>query len=181
MNTYGFSATNTALDKLVADLQAIEWTPLSGPVQSAFNKVSLFDMSNLAVALRELMTFVGRVCFVVHDSERFENSRPGSGRELRTRQTRSITLLISDKQIANRQIALFGDATNPGALALKDLVLDSIVGLLVPGVFVQPEHGEQMILSEKARAELTGRVAFALGLQIVGGNIITDLGPQPIP
>ena len=178
-NTYGFSNTNTALTALADKLTALQWTPEGGPAQNAFAKVALFDMTNLAVALRELMSYADRVCLIVHDSERFENEH--KNRELRTRQRRDVQLLIADRQIANRQAALSGDNKTPGVLALKDIVLGAVVGPLVPGVFIQPEHGEQMILSEKARAELTGRVAFVLGLQIVGGNIITDLGPQPIP
>jgi len=121
-----------------------------------------------------------RACFIVHDQERFVSER--IARELRVRQERDVSLLIVDRAIANRQTALFGDGVNVvGVLNIKDAILNSVVGLLQPGIFCKPVHGEQLVLEKKVRDELQGRVAFTLDLCLVGGNVIVDLGPQPIP
>jgi ribosomal protein S13 len=173
---YGLYDTIGALNALKTKLQAVQWNGAA-----AFVTVAMFDMSNLVVALQELLAIGDRVCLIVHDQERFENER--RGRSLHTKQVRDIALLIADRNITNRQKALFGDADIPlpGALALKDAILNGVVGLLQPGMFIQPMHGEQIVLEKKVRDELQGRVAFTLGIQLVGGNIITDLGQQPIP
>lgn len=196
MNTYGFQPTVNALQVLQAALQAIPLSAVGVTADNtnttadsttqtadnaglAFQKVAMFDMSNLVVALQELITYANRVCLIVHDNERFTNEK--KGRQLFTRQTRQVSLLMADRHFANRQKALFGDKGTPGVLALKDAVLGEIVGLLEPGVYVQPVHGEQMVLEQKIRETLQGRVAFMLVVELVGGNIITDLGVQPIP
>jgi hypothetical protein len=182
-NNYGFTDTNAALQLLLAKLTALQWQPPApGAPQPAFSKVALFDLSDLVVALRELMSFENRICLVVHDLEQFVNRR--EGQELHTCQHRAVTLVMSDRYVGNRQTALSGDGaagTTPGVMALKDLVLASIVGLLQPGMYVQPEHGDQMLFQQKVRDELQGRVAFTLGLTLIGGNVITPLGRQPIP
>lgn len=196
MNTYGFQPTIAALQTLQTKLQAIP-IPLLGATADttastadsttatadnaslAFQKVAMFDMSNLLVALQELVTYTSRVCLIVHDTEQFENEKKGT--QLHVRQRRNITLLIADRHFANRQKAMFGDGTTPGVLALKDAVLNNVLGLLAPGIYCQPIHGEQMVLEQKVRDQLQGRVAFTLGLELVGGNVIIPLGPQPFP
>lgn len=174
----GFLSTVSALEALQAKLKCLR----IGNDQ-AFVTVALYDMSNLLQALTELIAIGDRVCLIVHDQERFDNAR--AGRELRSRQMRDVMLLIADRNVASRQKALFGDPASvppqPGVLALKDLILNHVVGLLQPGLYCQPMHGEQMVLEKKIRDELQGRVVFTMGLQIVGGNVIVDLGQQPIP
>jgi hypothetical protein len=175
--SYGFLSTSAALQLIASKITAIQYN--GGP---CFSKVALFDMTNLATALTELFSYGNRVCFIAHDTENFMNKK--EGRVLHCRQTRDIHLLISDRQIANRQFALFGDPNSvntPGAFALKDLVLNNILGLIQPGMYIEPVSGEQMILEKKTREELQGRAAFTLSLRLIGGNVDIDLGQQPIP
>jgi hypothetical protein len=177
-STYGFSATGTALTALQAKLLALQWNGAA-----AFASVNVFDMSNLVVALQELISYANRQCLIVHDVERFECSRKGT--QLDVRQRRTIVLLISDRHQGSRQKAMLGDAAGvpptPGALALKDVVLNGIVGLLEPGMYIEPVAGEQMVLEQKVRDQLQGRVAFSLTLRLVGGNVVVNLGQTPIP
>jgi hypothetical protein len=174
--SYGFQDTVTALETLQEKLQAIQYE--SAPLFQA-EAVRIFDMTDLAAALLELLNFSNRICLIVHDREKFRNEKKGN--ELHTWQTRDLVLLIADRHFANRQTALIGDGDKtPGALKMKDMVLGEVVGLLQPGMFIQPIDGEQLVLQQKERAQLQGRVAFSLGLQLVGGNIITELGRQPI-
>ena len=170
----GFLSTKTALLVLKKKLES-----LTLGNDKAFESVEMFDMSNLLAALQELFKFGDRICLIVHDQEQFTNAR--AGRELRCRQSRDVVLMIGDRHIANRQKALFGDETTPGAFSLKDTVLNSVVGLLEAGIYCEPLRGEQMVLEKKVREELQGRVVFSLTLRLHGGNVIVDLGQAPIP
>ena len=72
------AALNAVKDKLVA----LQWTPPSGPAVAAFGNVALYDMTDLAQALRELLAFKDRVALVIHDSESWEHAV--EGQELRS-------------------------------------------------------------------------------------------------
>jgi|GEM_PF-2659667 hypothetical protein len=177
-NLYGLHDTVAVLNALQAALQAVQWN--NAP---AFDKVDFFDMSDLLKALQEVFNFANRVCVIIHDREHFESEKKGN--ELHVRQTRTVGLIIADRNIGNRKFALMGgDPQNKtaGALSLKDAVLNGIIGLLPgqPGILVKPDTGEQMLIQAKVRDELQGRVAFTLQFTLEGGNAIFPIGRQPI-
>lgn len=173
--SYGLSDTVGALTALKTKLEAIQYQ-----AAPAFGKVAMFDMTNLQVALMELLTASSRVCLIVHDVETFETKK--NGQSLDVRQSRELSLLVADRHFANRQIALFGDGDKtPGALKLKDLILNNVLGMLQSGMYCEPIHGEQLVLEQTIRDQLNGRVGFILGLRLVGGNVTIPLSRQPIP
>ncbi|HXG46044.1 MAG TPA: hypothetical protein VNO52_00335 [Methylomirabilota bacterium] len=172
-------STVAALTALKTRIAAVQWEG-----RDAFDKVELFDMTDLPRALRELLTFGNRVCLVILDFESWETET--FGQELRAHQTRALELLIADRHWGNRQLALIGGDDTPGALALKDLVLPAVFGLLVAGtntasgLYCVPGDGELIELQDKARDELAGRIVWRQGLRITGGLLRAQLGKRPI-
>jgi hypothetical protein len=180
----GFTNTVTALNLLQAKIQALQWN--NAP---AFGQVSIFDATDFLVALRELMAFADRICIIIHDRERYISTRKGTVLDIR--QHRDVTLVMADRHLL-RTKALMGDPAppapgipTPGAFNLKDLVIQpapaGIIGLLQPGMYIEPLEGEQMILTQKVREELQGRVAFTMSIRLWGGNVLVPIGIQPIP
>lgn len=177
-----FTPTITVLTALKAKLEALEWTPAAGPAEPAFQKVALFDVDDLSTALKDLLVFKDRACFILLDADRCDNELVGT--KILSRQTRTVALLITDRDYGKRADALVGDATRPGVLALKDLILDpanEIIGDLVTGVAVLPGTGSPMRITGEQRDNLTGRLAYELDLELRGGFMEVRLnGPGPI-
>lgn len=177
-----FTATVSVLAALQAKLEALEWTPATGPAEPAFQKVALFDVDDLATAIKDLLVFKDRACFILLDAERCDSELAGN--KVVSRLTRTVALLITDRDYGKRADALVGDATRPGVLALKDLILDpdnEIIGDLVTGVAVLPGFGSPVRITGEARDNLTGRLAYELDLELKGGSLVVALtGPGPI-
>ncbi len=179
--------TLTVLDALKAKIEALQWVPAAGAAEAAFQKVALFDMSDLETALQELLIFDGRVCVIVLVSEQFENGA-GGGLKLIMRQLRHVSLLIADRDYGNRQNALTGSETSPGVLALKDLVLSGqVLGLLTSGapavslgITVTPTQGAFVRLVDQTRENLAGRLCWEQDLELRGGYLEALLGPGPV-
>src|SRR4051812_6913316 len=117
-----FKSTLDVLNALKAKLEALTWTPAGGVAEPAFKKVELFDITELDTAMSELFIFKDRVCLVVLDSENYENDTLTSTKLL-SKQTRSVALVIADRNFGKRQRALIGSDGSPGVLVLKDLIL----------------------------------------------------------
>ena len=97
-------------------ISALRWK-----YERAFTWVARYDRSDLAAALEEGQTVADRICLLVYEGDRFENIH--HGRRLHVRRTAQVSLLIADRKSASRAAAVFGSPDNPGAVALKDLVL----------------------------------------------------------
>lgn len=174
-------STNDILSALEQRLLALRWD--SAP---AFSWVSRTDRSDLATALEEGQTTADRLCLVVYEGDRFENVH--HGRQLHVRRTAQVSLLIADRQAASRTVAVFGSSDTPGAVILKDLVLglassdgDTAVpvsGLLLNTAFVQPISAVPIPLDERLSA-LSGRGAWLIRLEIIGGQRQLELGQPP--
>lgn len=182
INSMAFKPTITVLNVLKARLEALQWTPPGegAEPEPAFERVELFDMSDLEAALRELLVFKGRCCFIILDSERFDNST--EGQKLLSRQVRTVVLMIADRNYAKRQKAMVGDSSTPGVLVLKDLVLNgeanapekSVLGLMKSGaenlgVVAVPVSGSFVGLRDEGRDNLPGRLAWSIDLELRGG------------
>jgi hypothetical protein len=175
--------TKDVLTTLKTKLAALQWTPTGGPAEAAFHHVEIFDMSDLVVALQELLALEGhRVCLIVHDSESFENEV--KGRDLHCRQSRQVRLVLADRHWTERQAAMLGDTatpqTTPGALKLKDITLPAVCGLLQDGIRCEPGSGELALLQSSDRADLAGRIVYFQDLTLAGGELKFDLGNKPI-
>ena len=172
-----FCSTIAALEALKTKLEALQWTPPveGGVAAAAFERVEIFDISELETALTELRVFKGRVCFIILDTETFTTE--GGPTKLIVRQTRQVAILIADRDYGARQRALVGSAASPGVLGLKDLVLNgeadapqkSILGSLVDGVACVPTNGTVMELRGEQRDDLAGRVVCEQDVELRGG------------
>jgi hypothetical protein len=186
-----FTNTLTVLNALKAKLEALQWTPQAGPAEAAFKRVDLFDISEIETALEELFVFKDRVCFVILDSEHFDNEATTSTKVI-SKMTRSVALLIADRNYGKRQKALIGTDASPGVIALKDIVLNgddrpdsSVIGLLRDGVtdlrvYCRPVNGVFIRLQDKKRENLAGRIVYEQDIEIRGGFFEATLGRGPI-
>ncbi len=174
-------STLDILNALEERLSALRWQ-----YERAFTWVARYDRTDLAAALEEGQTAADRVCLLLYEGDRFENIH--HGRRLYVRKTAQVSLLIADRQSASRAAAVFGSPENPGAVALKDLVLGlwprfasdpiPVPGLLLNTAFVQPISAVPLSLDDRVSA-LSGRGAWLVRLEIIGGQLNLDLGQSP--
>jgi hypothetical protein len=163
-----------ALQTAVKAAQMI--APFNGP---AFGNVALFDSENLVAAFQYLLIVEQRVCVIVPLEERWENiSKQG---RLITKRVLPVMLLVSDRDIASRQVALYGDNTTPGAFALRDLVLAAVTGQLISnpsGVICEPASCCVMSVKDTEQ-KLPNRITVGLEVNCRGGWIESQLDPGP--
>lgn len=126
---------------------------------AAFDKVAVFDLQNLAVAMEELFAYSNRIALIALDA--VDHNSSVLGRTLRVAQSLSITILFSDRRYSDRQKALMGDSTTPGALFLQTLLVNAVTGELPNGGVVQPRAGRLVALENADRTNETGRIVFA--------------------
>ena len=169
------------VEALGAVLLALQWTPAGGSAESAFQSVKLFDLDALAAALSELIVSQERVCFIVPGDERFTARAESPARLVMTR-TLPVALLLSDRVLGDRQAALYGTDTNPGAFSLLELALPAVTGVLLAnprGVLVKPVTAAVVTVKDEART-LPGRACVELDLDCTGGTLSASLGAGPI-
>lgn len=154
--------TSQLLPPLKALLEGMTWNE-----EPLFQKVEYFTHTNLPRALNELRIFKHRVALIIPDMDDYRPRR--SGRTLYMEPIRKIYLVFADRDYGRRQDAATGDADTPGVIAMKDQVEDLVAGhdLGLRGVVVMPRDGETMtIQSDEDRAQLTGREAWLMNLEI---------------
>lgn len=169
---------NDIVSELVSRLQALQWTPDSGPAEPAFGSVLPFDSTDLADAFSTLLASKQRVALVVYTGESYETER---GIRLSVRRTVSVSLVISDRVIGKKNHATFGGPTNPGAIRLVSLVLPAITGRIIPnpeGIDCVPVRADLLDIDETTK-KLPNRVACLLDLDCFGGAI--DSATQVAP
>lgn len=179
-------STAVVLAALEARIGQLRWG-----AEPAFQMIATYDFRDLNAALEELQTASDRLCLILFEGEQFGNSR--SGRQLTVRRNLRVTLLLADQHRANRPSAVFGAPGTAGAVVLKDIVLGlhregtgpdgepgrSVLGLLVPPCVVQPVASAPVSWSED-NSRRSGRGAWLLLLEIIGGQLTCDLGQPPI-
>lgn len=180
------SSTEQLLDAVQACLEQLRWEG-----EPAFGRVARFDQLDLAVAVEELQATADRLCLLVYEGDRYETHH--AGRQLHVRRTALVSLLMADRQVANRIESVFGGPGLPGVVALKDLVLGfcawppapgdyrpkPVTGRLFPGVYVRPVSALPLPRDDRPDV-LVGRRAWVVRLELVGGQLDFDLGQQPI-
>ncbi len=172
-------STVTVLNALKTKLEAVQWTPTGGSATAVFQKVGIFDLTDIVPALNELFAFGERVCFVILEGEDFREEKVGQ--EMRYHQQRRVSLIFSDRNWGDRQLALLGDTTTtPGALVLKDLLMPGVTGILVDGVYAAPESGELIELHDQARQDAPGRIVYRQPFVLTGGMLAFHLGKKPL-
>lgn len=172
-------STKDALDALVDIIQQLEWESPNG-TQSAFGRVELFDDLDLGSAFKRLLLAESRICLVIYSTDQFENQR--ADRQVLIRRKQQVYLIFTDRVIGKRTDALLGTAGNPGLLALRDLILPAVAGLLLPqpkGIVCLPVNGS-LLQVEDTDKKSPGRMAYLLEIELQGGWIKVDVGRSPI-
>lgn len=151
---------SAALLEIVTALTALR-LPVDpyGADVAAFDKIKIFDLQDLAKAMEELFLYSNRIALIGLDSVGHENLI--SGRTLKTARSLDVTVIMSDRRYSDRQKALMGDTTTPGALLLQKLVVDGVAGELPSGTIAQPGTGRLVALENEKRKDETGRILFA--------------------
>jgi hypothetical protein len=148
----------------------------------AFGTVGIFDVVDLEEALRAFIAAKDRVAVIVFDGANFDNDINGT--DAISLQTRSVRILVSDRVMgADRRKALFGDADHPGAMALADLVVEQLSGVLIAnpqGVYLRPVGVESLVVSDKQASQNPGRRGYVVHFEARGGKMMKDLGRGPI-
>jgi hypothetical protein len=167
--------TRDVLLGIQSRLAAVQWTPAVGGPVAAFAKVEIYDLRELLTAMKELLGLADRVALVVYENGEFETVQ--RGREEYARETRRVAILVADRNWGDRRKGWMGDDQAPGAYALADLVVESLRGQLgeLP-VWLRPTRVEPMMISGSERQNLVGRGVMIVSLDVVGGEIQTDLG-----
>ncbi len=160
--------TVEVLNALQAHLSAVQYAG-----SPAFDQVELYDLADLAQAIKDLLLVKNRICLVVLDSESWEPER--KGQQLICRQAREVTLLVADRHWASSRVALLGNVQTAGVLGLKDALLPELTGLITAKVFAQPGLGELMKVSDGKQHRIAWRQPFTL----IGGSLAADIGIQP--
>lgn len=166
----------TAIPQLIANLQAIVWS-----AQPAFQRVELFTTADPLEAFESLLIAQGRACIVVWGGDDFTDAV--SGAELRGACRTEITVMFVSTVIGDLRAALLGNDTAPGLFALRQLVLPAVTGVLIPSVaFLRKIDGTPVIIRQRSKGNQLSRsrVAYALTLEMSGGEIYAPLGYKPI-
>ena len=149
-----------ALNELAAAVAEMR-LPLGVPWQgaAAFDKVNIFDLQDLSKAMEELFLYANRIALIGLDA--VDHANEVTGRRLRTERTLAVTIVVADRRFSDRQKAMMGDASTPGALFLEKLLVDALAGELPGGAVVQPGAGRLVLLEHAQRDAGTGRIIFA--------------------
>ena len=155
----------TALNEIVTKLTALQMPiTFADPQVDAFDKVNIFDLQDLAKALEELFLYSNRIALVGLDG--VSHSNRVSGRSLIVERSLDVTVLIADRRFSDRQKAMMGDATTPGAVLLQKVVVDDLAGELPSGAVVTPGQGRLISLEFEKRTNETGRILFAQDFRV---------------
>lgn len=158
----------TAVNELVTKLTALKLPASYDATEpAAFDKVKIFDLQDLAKALEELFIISNRVCLVGLDA--VNDITSVQGRNLIVERSISVALIMSDRRYSDRQKAMMGDVTTPGAIYLETLVVNGLAGELTSGSIAEPGDGRLLGLEAANRDNQTGRIVFVKNLTITLG------------
>lgn len=138
------------------------------PDVKLFDKVEFYSMPNLVKGLEELRLFKKRICLIIPSGDDFENELQGG--DLHCEATYDFELLIADRNYGKRQDAATGDDvgpnTNPGVVAMKDIVVEKLfgqsLGFLPRRLNLRPVGGQALLLTAKERDDASGREAWQM-------------------
>jgi len=185
MSTSFLIRTVPILEAIKSRLEEMTWTPTGGGAVLAFGQVIIFDLKDLASALRELLAVEDRVALIVYEGDRWDNE--ANGQSLTSTLTREVTVIVSDRQLGDRSAATLGSTENPGAYALADLVIESLHGPLTLRLvdaagaargraWMQPLDGQPLLIEGQLRDQLVGRAAKVVRIEVRSGVIQSDIG-----
>lgn len=171
-----FASTTAIASAMKAQLQTVKLPDNT----AAFQRVELFDSENLVEAFAMLLMSEQRIAIVVPLTARWEAE--SQQRKLLSRRVQPIAVLVSDRVIGTRQVALYGNDKNQGAFALAALAVPFLTGQLLPnpaGVISLPTSESVLNLKREDKQNLPGRSAVVLEFDCKGGWIEAPLGIGP--
>lgn len=171
-----FISTSTVFNAIKTVLEAMTFptgSVLEG--EAVFERVDVYDIPRLETALQDLLNFKDRICLIVPRSETFNSETTGSMLVVRKRQ--QFLLILSDKDYAPGKGSYFGSATQPGVLAMKDLVIEALLGasLDIAHVVLSPIDGESLRVAESEQRLQQSREGYRLTFDTPMGHIKTPL------
>jgi hypothetical protein len=157
---------------------------VTGSVKAvAFDRVEWFDSEDVTAAFQFLLLTEEKVCVIVPLDAKFESVFDSL--KLTSKRHVPVAVLCSDRILSDRKAALWGsdtDATMPGAMALAELVLPQVMGLLLAnpnGVVGELEDYAPMVVKDTEQAQ-PGRVVVAVNVNCRGGYLEASLGRSPV-
>lgn len=170
------TSTADILDRVVAICEALKYTPLGGPQEDLFEAVEKFDVTSADKAFGRVLSNENRVCLVIWFGDEFSNVM--QGRDQLTRRRTKIRVIVSEKRLGDRQVAMFGTETSPGVFWMKDRVIENVTGALFVGstndVAMAPVTAFTAMI-EETENRFPGRVIAAIDFEGRGGTYISEL------
>lgn len=168
--------TVQTVDAVVAALQAATWTSPDEVTQPAFDRVDRFDISSKERAFQVLLTSEARVALVIYTGEEWDEHETSGSATLVLSRSQNILVLVSDRHLAKRDVAAFGNTTTPGALGLKDVVVQELAGRLIDhpyAVNIRPIRATVEIIQGSAEDDtFPNRVFCSIECLAEGGRVI---------
>ena len=167
-----FINTKSVLDAVTEKLEALvfpEESVLAG--ESVFERVDVYDIPRLEVALKDLLNFKNRICLIVPLNETYVPETKGG--MIHTRKSQQFLFIVSDKDYMPGKPSYFGDATRPGVLVMKDLVIEALLGasLDLAHVVMSPVDGEGLRVAESEKALQQSREGYRLRMETPMGEV----------
>ena len=172
-----FSSTAAIVLAIKTQLTAVK---LADNTTAAFQRVEMFDDENLGEAFQTLLMSEQRIAVIVPLTARWETE--SGQRKLVTRRVQPVAILISDRVLGNRTLALYGGASNPGAFVMCARTVPAVSGQLIPnpaGVISKPVNESVMTLKKEDKQNLPGRAVVVLEVDCQGGWLEAALGAGP--
>ncbi len=166
------------VEEIMKPMQAFIATLTLPNGQIAFEEVRFYAQADLQKALDDLLVFQDRVCLIIPTGNSHRSQRIGG--VLRTiREWSEFVLLLSDRVYGDFNAeALQGTQTNPGTVALADLLTTALTGQQLdnPRLCLEPGGGEPFHISNAEKAELPGRDCWSQTFRTPAGYQETPLG-----
>lgn len=184
MNEVYLVRVGPILEAIRQRLASLEWTPPGGGPVAAFGQVVIYDLKDLAVAVRELLALDDRVALIIYEGDKWSNDAIGYTATFEL--VRQVTVLVTDRQLGDRTAATLGGDYNPGAYLLADLVNEDLLGSVTINradaagassrrVWMRPTDGQPMLIEGRVREELVGRSAKVLSFEVLSGTASSNL------
>lgn len=143
------------------------------PTAFTADGVKIYGNENLMKAFADMLVFEDRACFIIPGGDDHDHAVAGAA--LSVKRTSTVHLLIADRNYGRENLALVGEAgSNPGTLALKDLVIDkltgpSLTGAAVKHVLLAPASGDPVRITGKEAEDQPGRDCWAQSFTTYAG------------
>ena len=166
----------TVMTEMVKRLRAaVIPAGLSLAGEALFTEVQPFDLSDMAEALEKLLMVGDRVAVVVLESAPATVTL--SGTNLVTRISYDFAVMFADRNLADRNEAMLGSATNPGALNLVPAIIEACSGDYGgPICRAGGEPGRLLVLTGEDGTNNFDRVCYRQPFVVSGGQLRQTVG-----